>query len=91
MAAGLHQEGLSELGVMAIGYSNRPQLAQNQYRINAEINVYQSSDELTQEYQMLQKAKSKDALLLKQNNVRQRYMQMAGAQQVLQGGRQDRT
>lgn len=38
----------------------------------------------------MQRNKSREALLLKQNNIRQKYLQMAGAQQVLQGGRQDR-
>lgn len=37
---------------------------------------------------MLSRAKSKDHL--HQNNIRDRYMLIAGAQQVLQGGRQDK-
>ena len=38
---------------------------------------------------MLHRAKSKDHLH-QNNNIRDRYMLIAGAQQVLQGGRQDK-
>lgn len=40
--------------------------------------------------QMLSRAKSKDHLLAQNNNIREKYMLMAGAQRVLQGGRDDK-
>jgi hypothetical protein len=36
---------------------------------------------------MLSRAKSKDQLYIPGNNIREKYMLMAGAQRVLEGGR----
>jgi len=58
-------------------HSYKRQLAQND-----DLGYHQAMD------QMLSRAKSKDHLHT--NNIREKYMLMAGAQNVLQGGRQDK-
>ena len=47
-------------------------------------------EQIDEHYAMLQKAKSKDQLEIRNNNIRDKYIMMAGAQQILAGGRHDK-
>lgn len=74
---------------------NRPVLSNA--ASNAEIQSYKrqlARENELQDHQvmaqMLSRAKSKDQLYIPSNNIREKYMLMAGAQRVLEGGRQER-
>jgi hypothetical protein len=61
---------------------------------NAELYQYKKNHGNLEDHaavaNMLMKAKSKDHLQPLNNNIREKYMLIAGAQRVLQGGRQDK-